>query len=439
MDGLIMAAQMILALTIIVGIHEFGHLLTAKFFGMRVEKYFIGFPPRIFSFNYKGTEYGLGSIPLGGFVKISGIIDESMDTKHMDKDPEPWEFRSKPPWQRLVVMLGGIIFNVITGLVIFTVMTYSNGDIYLSKEEINKNGVLALEIGKEVGFETGDKILKINGKDWSRDSDLFNPNLFFDDNTSFSVMRDNREVEINLPKNFINKMNSREALSSFLKARIPFYIDSVFQNNNASNAGIQKGDKIVRVDNKDIIDFFEFKEVLDNNKSSIIQATILRENQKLEKVIEISKDGKIGIRVKNEPLEYSTQKYSFTESMAIGTDRAFGVVFINIKAFGKMFSGDIDPSKNLSGPIGIAQIFGSTWNWTNFWRIVGLLSMVLAFMNLLPIPALDGGHATFILYEMISGRKPTERFLEYSTRFGVIILLGLMSYVILNDIYKLFV
>ena len=163
MDGLIMAAQMILALTIIVGIHEFGHLLTAKFFGMRVEKYFIGFPPKIFSLNYKGTEYGLGSIPLGGFVKISGIIDESMDTKHMDKDPEPWEFRSKPPWQRLVVMLGGIIFNVITGLIIFTVMTYSNGDIYLSKEEINKNGVLALEIGKEVGFETGDKILKING------------------------------------------------------------------------------------------------------------------------------------------------------------------------------------------------------------------------------------------------------------------------------------
>ena len=211
-----MAAQMILALTIIVGIHEFGHLLTAKFFGMRVEKYFIGFPPRIFSFNYKGTEYGLGSIPLGGFVKISGIIDESMDTKHMDKDPEPWEFRSKPPWQRLVVMLGGIIFNVITGLIIFTVMTYSNGDIYLSKEEINKNGVLALEIGKEVGFETGDKILKINEKDWSRDSDLFNPNLFFDDNTSFSIMRDNREVEINLPKNFINIMNSREALSSFL-------------------------------------------------------------------------------------------------------------------------------------------------------------------------------------------------------------------------------
>ena len=160
MDGLIMAIQMILALSIIVGIHEFGHLIAAKTFGMKVEKYFIGFPPKIFSFQYKGTEYGLGSIPLGGFVKIKGIIDESMDTEHLNEEPEEWEFRSKPAWQRMIVMLGGIIFNVITGLIIFTVMTYSNGDTFLSKDEINKNGILALELGKEVGFQTGDKILK---------------------------------------------------------------------------------------------------------------------------------------------------------------------------------------------------------------------------------------------------------------------------------------
>ena len=178
MDGLIMAAQMILALSIIVGIHEFGHLLTAKMFGMRVEKYFIGFPPKIFSFNYKGTEYGLGSIPLGGFVKISGIIDESMDTSHLNKEPESWEFRSKPAWQRLVVMLGGIIFNVITGLVIFTMITFNNGETYLSKDEINKNGILALDLGLDAGFKTGDKILLINGEDWERDSELFDPNLF---------------------------------------------------------------------------------------------------------------------------------------------------------------------------------------------------------------------------------------------------------------------
>lgn len=437
MDALIMAAQMILALSIIVGIHEFGHLLTAKIFGMRVEQYFIGFPPKIWSFNYKGTEYGLGSIPLGGFVKISGIIDESMDTSHINKEPESWEFRSKPAWQRLVVMLGGIIFNVITGLIIFSMITFNSGETFLSKDEINKNGILALELGKEAGFETGDKILLINGNNWEKDADLFNPNLFFDNNTTFTVLRDNKEIVINLPENFINKMNSREAMSSFLKARIPFTVDSVY--NNSLKAGLEKGDKIIKVDDKHIIDLYELKNILEENKSSIAQLTIERSGNLIEKVVEISKDATIGIKVLQDPLLFSNREYNLSQSIIIGSQKAFGVVFLNIKAFGKMFSGDIDPSKNLSGPIGIAQIFGNEWDWGNFWRIVGLLSMVLAFMNLLPIPALDGGHATFIIYEIISGRKPTERFLEYSTKFGVIILLGLMSYVILNDIYKLFI
>ena len=437
MDALIMAAQMILALSIIVGIHEFGHLLTAKIFGMRVEQYFIGFPPKIWSFNYKGTEYGLGSIPLGGFVKISGIIDESMDTSHINKEPESWEFRSKPAWQRLVVMLGGIIFNVITGLIIFSMITFNSGETFLSKDEINKNGILALELGKEAGFETGDKILLINGDNWERDGDLFNPNLFFDNNTTFTVLRDNKEIIINLPENFINKMNTREAMSSFLKARIPFTVDSVYSN--SLKAGLEKGDKIIKVDDKHIIDLYELKNILEENKSSIAQLTIDRGGNLIDKVVEISKDATIGIKVLQDPLVFSKREYNLSQSIIIGSQKAFGVVFLNIKAFGKMFSGDIDPSKNLSGPIGIAQIFGNEWDWGNFWRIVGLLSMVLAFMNLLPIPALDGGHATFIIYEIISGRKPTERFLEYSTKFGVIILLGLMTYVILNDIYKLFI
>ncbi len=432
-----MAAQMILALSIIVGIHEFGHLITAKIFGMRVEQYFIGFPPKIWSFIYKGTEYGFGSIPLGGFVKISGIIDESMDTSHINKDPEPWEFRSKPAWQRLIVMLGGIIFNVITGLILFTIITYNNGETFLSKEEINKNGVLALELGLEAGFETGDKILLINGKDWERDAELFDPNLFFEDNTTFTVLRQNQEVSINIPDNFINRMNSREAMSSFLKARTPFIIDSVYAN--AQKAGLVKGDKIVKVDEKSIVDLYELKTILENNKSSIAQLTIERNRNLIDKVVEVSKEATIGIKVLQDPLVFSTKDYNLSQSFIIGTEKAFGIVFLNIKAFGKMFSGDIDPSKNLSGPIGIAQIFGNEWDWGNFWRIVGLLSMVLAFMNLLPIPALDGGHVMFIFYEIISGKKPTEKFLEYSTKFGVIILLGLMTYVILNDIYKLFI
>ena len=431
-----MAAQMILAISIIVGIHELGHLLSAKMFGMRVEKYYIGFPPKIFSFKYKGTEWGLGSIPLGGFVKISGIIDESFDTKHVNKEPESWEFRSKPAWQRLIVMLGGVIFNVITGVIIFTLMTFNNGETFISKDEINKNGILALEIGKEVGFRTGDKIIKINDKDWSRDSELFDPNLFLNDNSSYTVLRDNNEMKIYLPENFIDYMSSKEQLNQFLKLRLPFRIDSVYSN--AQESGIIKGDKIISVNNNKIIDFLELKQAIEENKNSIIQVGIDRDESMIDKIINVSKEGKIGIAVKISQANRSLEFYNLPESFMIGTNKAFNLVWINIQAFGKMFSGKMDPTKNLSGPIGIAQIFGSEWNWNNFWRIVALLSMVLAFMNILPIPALDGGHAMFLTYEIISGRKPSEKFLEYSTRFGVIILLGLMSFVIFNDIYKLF-
>ena len=431
-----MAAQMILAVSIIVGIHELGHLLSAKMFGMRVEKYYIGFPPKIFSFKYKGTEWGLGSIPLGGFVKISGIIDESFDTKHINKEPESWEFRSKPAWQRLIVMLGGVIFNVITGVIIFTLMTFNNGETFISKDEINKNGILALKIGKEVGFKTGDKIIKINDQDWSRDSELFDPNLFLNDNSSYTVLRDNNEMKIYLPENFIDYMSSKEQLNQFLKLRLPFRIDSVYSN--AQESGIIKGDKIISVNNNKIIDFLELKQAIEANKNSIIQVGIERDESMIDKIVNVSKEGQIGIGVKISEANRSQQFYNLPESFGIGTNKAFNLVWINIQAFGKMFSGKMDPTKNLSGPIGIAQIFGSEWNWNNFWRIVALLSMVLAFMNLLPIPALDGGHAMFLTYEIISGRKPSEKFLEYSTRFGVIILLGLMSFVIFNDIYKLF-
>ena len=431
-----MAAQMILAISIIVGIHELGHLLSAKMFGMRVEKYYIGFPPKIFSFKYKGTEWGLGSIPLGGFVKISGIIDESFDTKHINKEPESWEFRSKPAWQRLIVMLGGVIFNVITGVIIFTLMTFNNGETFISKDEINKNGILALKIGKEVGFKTGDKIIKINDQDWSRDSELFDPNLFLNDNSSYTVLRDNNEMKIYLPENFIDYMSSKEQLNQFLKLRLPFRIDSVYSN--AQESGIIKGDKIISVNNNKIIDFLELKQAIEANKNSIIQVGIERDESMIDKIVNVSKEGQIGIGVKISEANRSQQFYNLPESFGIGTNKAFNLVWINIQAFGKMFSGKMDPTKNLSGPIGIAQIFGSEWNWNNFWRIVALLSMVLAFMNLLPIPALDGGHAMFLTYEIISGRKPSEKFLEYSTRFGVIILLGLMSFVIFNDIYKLF-
>ena len=432
-----MAVQMILALSIIVAIHEFGHLITAKIFGMRVEKYFIGFPPKIFSFKYKGTEYGLGSVPLGGFVKISGIIDESFDTKHVNKKPEPWEFRAKPAWQRLIVMLGGIVLNVITGIIIFVSLTYKNGDQFISKDEINKHGIIALELGKEIGLETGDKIININGEDWIKDTDLFNPNVFFEEESFYTIERNGNIIKVTFPDDFLNKFSSEKEINSFIKIRSPFTINEVVEGSEAYNSGIKKGDKIISIGDENIIDMFEFHEKIKDNNN--INLKILRDKKLININVSKNSEGKIGIIMKPDAINYSKINYSFFESIPIGTAQAFSVVVINVKAFGQMFSGNIDPRKSMSGPIGIAQIFGSNFNWDKFWRLTGLISMVLAFMNLLPIPALDGGHALFISVELLTGYKPSEKFLEYSTRFGVIILLTLMGFVIINDIYKLFI
>ena len=437
MGGLIMAVQMILALSIIVAIHEFGHLITAKIFGMRVEKYFIGFPPKIFSFRYKGTEYGLGSVPLGGFVKISGIIDESFDTKHVNKKPEPWEFRAKPAWQRLIVMLGGIVLNVITGIIIFILLTYKNGDQFISKDEINKHGIIALELGKEIGLETGDKIININGEDWIKDTDLFNPNVFFEEESFYTIERNGNIIKVTFPDDFLNKFSSEKEINSFIKIRSPFTINEVVEGSEAYNSGIKKGDKIISIDDENIIDMFEFHEKIKDNNN--INLKVLRDKKLININVSKNSEGKIGIIMKPDAINYSKINYSFYESIPIGTAQAFSIVVINVKAFGQMFSGNIDPRKSMSGPIGIAQIFGSNFNWDKFWRLTGLISMVLAFMNLLPIPALDGGHALFISIELLTGYKPSEKFLEYSTRFGVIILLTLMGFVIINDIYKLFI
>lgn len=432
-----MAVQMILALSIIVAIHEFGHLITAKIFGMRVEKYFIGFPPKIFSFKYKGTEYGLGSVPLGGFVKISGIIDESFDTKHVNKKPEPWEFRAKPAWQRLIVMLGGIVLNVITGIIIFVSLTYKNGDQFISKDEINKHGIIALELGKEIGLETGDKIININGEDWIKDTDLFNPNVFFEEESFYTIERNGNIIKVTFPDDFLNKFSSEKEINSFIKIRSPFTINEVVEGSEAYNSGIKKGDKIISIGDENIIDMFEFHEKIKDNNN--INLKILRDKKLININVSKNSEGKIGIIMKPDAINYSKINYSFYESIPIGTAQAFSIVVINVKAFGQMFSGNIDPRKSMSGPIGIAQIFGSNFNWDKFWRLTGLISMVLAFMNLLPIPALDGGHALFISIELLTGYKPSEKFLEYSTRFGVIILLTLMGFVIINDIYKLFI
>jgi regulator of sigma E protease len=437
MDTLIMVGQLLLGLSILVGLHELGHLLTAKMFGMRVEKFSIGFPPKIAGFQYGETEYSIGAIPLGGFVKISGMIDESMDENQMSGPPQPWEFRSKPAWQRLIVMLGGVIVNVITGIFIFVVLVYNNGETYYSRDQVVENGIVAYDIGQSIGLKTGDKILDINGETYQSINDISAGDALLSEDGYYTIDRDGEILKIEIPRGFINSFNSKEALGNFLNIRFPFKLDLVNEGGAADKAGITTEDRILAVNGNPIKYFDQLQSELANVKDQQADITLLTAaNDTTHTTIQVSELGTIDIAVM--PLITMVQrKYGFGEAIVKGTDRAFSVVITNAKALGKMFTGEVS-TKNVSGPIGMAKIYGDTWDWTKFWTITGLISMILAFMNLLPIPALDGGHVMFLLYEMISGRAPSDRFLENAQKVGMVILLGLMVFAIGNDVLKIF-
>lgn len=433
-----MTAQILLSLSILVGLHELGHLVAAKVFGMRVEQFSIGFPPKIFGVKWRDTEYSIGAIPLGGFVKISGMIDESLDTDAMKEEPKEWEFRSKPAWQRLIVMLGGIIVNVILGIVIFICLTYFVGDQYLSKDEVNRmGGIEALEIGEQIGLQDGDKFIKINGSDFQDFQEVLDPNNLLEDNAFYTVERNGKLVDVAIPSNFIEYMNSKENMSKFFTYRVPALVDKVHEGTFAERIGIKEGDKFVKLNGVDINSFSHFKTTLQDNKKDSIEFTLLREGELLSFKEDFSQDTIIGFST--ELPQFSTIEYGFVESIGIGTNKAFGIVFVQLKAFKKIFSGDLSVRKSLSGPIRIASAYGGDWQWERFWRMTGLLSMVLAFMNLLPIPALDGGHVVFLGFEIISGKKPSDKFLENAQKVGMVMLLSLMVFVFANDIYTVLI
>ncbi|TAH21385.1 MAG: RIP metalloprotease RseP [Cytophagales bacterium] len=436
MEGLVMTAQLLLGLSILVGLHEAGHMLTAKMFGMRVEKFFIGFPPKIIGFKYGETEYGLGALPLGGFVKITGMIDESLDTEQMNSKPEPWEFRAKPAWQRLIVMLGGIFVNVVTGIIIFIAMVYFIGESYIPAKEANKYGVYVSKLGEEIGLQTGDKIIAINGNTVERFEDLRNPKYLLENQSYYTVLRAGQEIKVPIPSNFLDKLSDKENSGNFIEPLFTFVVGEVADGMPAKKAGLQTGDKIVEIGGSPIVYFQDLRTVLQDNKGKTVDVKVERKGESQILKIEVGEDGIIGFRPESS-LAPATAQYSLLSSIPRGTVNAFEVVGTQVKAFGKIFKGEVSATKSLSGPIGIAKVFGGTWDWIRFWTITGMLSMVLAFMNLLPIPALDGGHVVFITYEIISGRAPSDRFLENAQKVGMVILLGLMVFAFGNDIYKL--
>ncbi|MEM9391372.1 MAG: RIP metalloprotease RseP [Bacteroidota bacterium] len=438
MEGFVMAAQIILSLSILVGLHEAGHLLAAKFFGMRVEQFSIGFPPKIFSFKWGETEYALSAIPLGGFVKISGMIDESMDTEAMKEEPKEYEFRSKPAWQRLIVMLGGIIVNVITGVIIFICLTYVFGDTYISKDVVNeKGGITAYELAENIGLKTGDKIIKINGKDFDDFQDIFEGKVFLADDAYYTVDRDGEIIDIPIPGNFIENLNDEEAMANFIFPRFESKIGTIAENSLADRIGLQEGDWVVEISGTPV----KYQDQVKAKLKGYDADSILLKVQRDEELLVFNESFKSDTIIGYIPLvdfEQSQVNYDLGTSISKGTTRAFGIVFLQVKAFGKMFSGELSFTKSLSGPIGIAKAYGGNWDWQRFWRMTGLLSMVLAFMNLLPIPALDGGHVVFLSYEIISGRKPSDGFLETAQKIGMAFLLLLMVFIFGNDIFKVF-
>ena len=442
MEGLVMAAQLILGLSILVGVHELGHLVAAKVFGMRVEKYSIGFPPKIFGFNYGETEYSLGAIPLGGFVKISGMVDESLDTENLSGEPEPWEFRAKPAWQRLIVMLGGIIVNVIVGIIIFIILAFTYGESYISKDEVNKHGIVAYELGQEIGLRTGDKIVKVNGEDFDRFSDLRSSDVILGNNSYYTVERDGQTIEVPIPGDFLNKFSSKNAASTFIDFLMPFDIGQVAKESPAAEAGLETGDKIVEYNGKKITYYHEFdaekKRLIADKAQGPFDLKVNRSGDLIDLKVGLNEKGQVGF-ISNPLLEQSHQDFTFAQAIPAGTKRAFQIVWDTIRGFGKIFRGEVSASNALSGPIEIAnKLYGGTWDWVRFWTITGLLSMVLAFMNFLPIPALDGGHVVFLMYEIISGRAPSDKFLEIAQKVGMVLLLALMAFAIGNDIFKVF-
>jgi|TARA_B110000495_G_scaffold36147_1_gene28875 regulator of sigma E protease len=437
MEVFIMVGQLILGLSILVGLHELGHLLAAKAFGMRVEQFSIGFPPKIWGKKFGDTEYSFGMIPLGGFVKISGMIDESLDVTAMRAAPQPHEFRSKPAWQRLIVMMGGIIVNVILGIVIFIGFKYTQGDTYLSKQELNKYGIVAYELGESIGLKTGDRILDINGEDYVRFRDLASPAVLLSSDGYFTINRDGKILTIPIPNDFVDDFAEENNAQKFIFYRLIFDIGTVIEGSPADLGGLQVGDKIIALNGAEIEFYDQLQASMDTLARTQITLLVNRSNVQRTLTIDVNEEGKIGFQA-NRLNEISRIEYTFAESIPLGTELAFSIVWDNIKGFKKIFAGEVSASKSLSGPIGIARIFGGTWDWQRFWRITGMLSMVLAFMNFLPIPALDGGHVVFLTWEMVTGKKPSDAFLENAQKVGMVLLLALMSYAILNDIIKLF-
>jgi regulator of sigma E protease len=435
------AAQFILSFSILVILHEMGHFLPAKWFKCRVEKFFLFFNPGFSLIKKKigETEYGLGWIPLGGYVKISGMIDESMDREQMQQPAQPWEFRSKPAWQRLIIMLGGVTVNVILAIIIFIFITWIWGEEYLPPQNV-KYGIYADSLGKSMGLKDGDVIYKV-GNENVKDEFKIPSQLLTTDANTFSVLRDGQQLQLAVPTSMIKSLSKTKG-NSLYSIRVPGIADDFPKNSNAQKAGIKKGDRLIGVDSIATPYFQDFQREVRKRKNQNIVVLVLRGNDTARINVKVNGDGAIGVwpvgDIKKLGLETETKKYSFAESVPAGFNRCWKTLSNYMTGLKQIFTGRVAAKDSLGSVISIGNIFPGVWDWEMFWTLTAVFSIILAFMNVLPIPGLDGGHALFTVYEMITGHKPSDKFIEYAQMVGMVLLLGLMLYAFGLDIWRLF-
>jgi regulator of sigma E protease len=442
---IIKTIQFFLSLSLLIVLHELGHFIPAKLFKTRVEKFYLFFDVKFSLFKKKigETEYGIGWLPLGGYVKISGMIDESMDKEAMAQEPKEWEFRSKPAWQRLIIMLGGVTVNFILAVVIFIGLVFTYGEQYIANDSL-KDGIWVTDdvLGNALGIQTGDKFISIDGEK-VEDLNTIPYELVYGE--KYKIERDGNTIEKEVPVDFIETISANKENARFISFRNPFVIRQIPEDSPNASAGFKVGDAVVEVAGEKVSYQDQVVPVLEANKGKTVNVIVNRYGDMVPLKAKISDDGKFGVIVGLETVDdYAKQgyfemkqlDYSFVESIPAGWDKGVKTLTDYIKGMKKIFNPDTGAYKEVGGFAAIGGMFPDSWNWPQFWGTTAFISIILAFMNILPIPALDGGHVMFLLYEMVTGRKPSDKFLEYAQITGFFILIALLLFANGNDLYK---
>ncbi|MEE9371811.1 MAG: RIP metalloprotease RseP [Saprospiraceae bacterium] len=443
MGILVTIAQFILSLSILIILHECGHFFTAKWFKTKVEKFYLFFDPyfSLFSIKKGDTEYGIGWLPLGGYVKIAGMVDESFDTEALKEEPKEWEFRSKPAWQRLIIMLGGVTVNFILGICLFSMILWHWGESYIPTEEA-KYGMVVEELGESLGLQDGDLVLQVGDAKIDRfESFLVKQEILFNGASTLIVRRNNKEVTLSVPVDYLEELTAYENRSiGLFTIGFPNVIAELSKGSNADKAGLKGGDQIIGINGEPTPHYVQFIAVMSEKSSEEIKVSLIRSRDTLTLDVMVDENGKLGYigRPFTDFIDVKSKKYAVGPALSQGTHQSYKFIVDQIKAFGQIFKGKIKAKDSLGSLITIGGMFGTQWNWHRFWNLTAMLSILLGFINLLPIPALDGGHVMFLLFEVVTGIKPSDKVLEYATMAGFSLLIMLMIYALGLDIMRLF-